>query len=133
MNVVLLIGRLTRDPELRYTQSGKAVANFNLAVDREHSKEKVTDFFRVIVWNKQAENLSKYSGKGRLVAVRGNLQTRSYEDKQQITRQITEVIAERIQYLDWGNKDGNQNQGNNMSVDDEYHGFMVVDDEDVPF
>ncbi len=134
MNVVLLIGRLTRDPELRFTQTGKAVANFSIAVDREFSKEKKTDFFRVNVWGKQAENVSNYMTKGRLVAVRGSLQTSSYEDKNNVTRQVTEVVADRVQFLDWGDRNTNDSKPNTSSAQEpDFSSFSSVEDEDVPF
>ena len=100
MNTVILIGRLTRDPELRYTNSGHAVANFTLAVDRPFSKEKETDFIPIIVWQKQAENCAEYLLKGSQVAVEGRLQVRGYEDKQGNKRSATEVVASSVQFLD---------------------------------
>jgi single-strand DNA-binding protein len=100
MNTVILIGRLTRDPELRYTNSGHAVANFTLAVDRPFSKEKETDFIPIIVWQKQAENCAEYLLKGSQVAVEGRLQVRGYEDKQGNKRTATEVVASSVQFLD---------------------------------
>lgn len=100
MNTVILIGRLTRDPELRYTNSGHAVANFTLAVDRPFSKEKETDFIPIIVWQKQAENCAEYLFKGSQVAVEGRLQVRGYEDKQGNKRTATEVVASSVQFLD---------------------------------
>ena len=100
MNTVILIGRLTRDPELRYTNSGHAVANFTLAVDRPFSKNKETDFIPIIVWQKQAENCAEYLLKGSQVAVEGRLQVRGYEDKQGNKRSATEVVASSVQFLD---------------------------------
>ena len=79
MNVVMLTARLTKDVELRYTQQGKAVATFSVAVDRPYAKDQ-TDFFNIVVWGKTAENCSNYIGKGRLVAIRGMIQNRSYGD-----------------------------------------------------
>lgn len=129
MNSVNLIGRLTRDPELRYTQNGKAVTNFTIAVDRDFSKEKITDFFNIIAWNKQAENLVKYIGKGRLVGVTGSLQTRSYDNKDGVKIHVTEVLANSIQYLDKASGDEKQ-----KVVDDyDFGDFAKVDDDDVPF
>lgn len=100
MNTVILIGRLTRDPELRYTNSGHAVANFTLAVDRPFSKNKETDFIPIIVWQKQAEICAEYLLKGSQVAVEGRLQVRGYEDKQGNKRSATEVVASSVQFLD---------------------------------
>ncbi len=133
MNSVILIGRLTRDPELRFTQSGKAVANLSIAVDREYSKEKKTDFFRVIVWGKQAENVSNYMTKGRLVAVKGSLQTSNYQDKSNITHYVTDVVADRVQFLDWGDKSTNERADSSNGNEVDFSNFSAVEDEDVPF
>ena len=103
MNKVILIGRLTNDPELRHTQNAIPVCQFNLAVNRNYSNEKgerEADFINIIVWRKQAENCSKYVKKGSKVAVEGSIQTRNYEDKNGQKRYITEVVAENIQFLD---------------------------------
>lgn len=102
LNRIVLIGRLTRDPDLRYTPSGSAVANFTLAVDRRQVKdrEKETDFIDVVVWQKLAESCASYIGKGRLVAVDGRLQIRSYENKDGIRVKAAEVVAENVKFLD---------------------------------
>lgn len=97
MNELVLIGRLTKDPELRSTKTGKAVVNFALAVERRH-KEEGADFFSVIVWDKLAELVKQYCSKGDMVAVRGHLQSRSYEAQGQ-KRTATEVVAEEIKFL----------------------------------
>ena len=97
LNNVILIGRLTADPELRYAGEN-AVANFTLAVDRIGSDE--TDFIRIVVWRKQAENVSKYLAKGSLAAVEGRLQIRSYDDKEGVRRIAAEVVARSVQFLD---------------------------------
>ena len=98
-----MIGRLTADPILRYTPTGKAVASFTLAVDRGHKDaqgNKETDFIDTIVWEKQAENVSKYLKKGSLCAVEGRLQIRSYEDQKGNKRKAAEVVASSVQFLD---------------------------------
>lgn len=103
MNRVTLIGRLTADPELRYTLSGKAVAHFTLAVDRRFKNaqgERETDFIRIVAWEKNAEFAANYLTKGRLAGVDGRLQTRTYETPQGERRTIAEVVAEAIQALD---------------------------------
>ena len=103
LNRILLIGRLTADPTLRYTPTGKAVANFTLAVDRgrkDAQGNKETDFIDIIVWEKQAENVSKYVAKGSQVAVEGRLQIRSYEDQKGNKRKAAEVVASSVQFLD---------------------------------
>lgn len=103
LNKVILVGRLARDPELRYTPSGVAVANFTLAVQRPFTNqhgERDTDFIRVVVWRKLAETCANNLAKGRLVAVDGHLQVRSYEGKDGQQRQATEVIANDVRFLD---------------------------------
>jgi len=100
---VILIGRLTRQPELRFTPGGTAVANFTLAVDRPFTNsqgERETDFIRIVVWGKQAETCANYLGKGRLVAVEGRLQVRSYQTPEGESRRVTEVVGENVRFLD---------------------------------
>src|SRR5690554_6189301 len=109
MNSVVLIGRLARDPELRFTASGKAVATFSIAVNRPFSKTKEADFFNVVVWARTAENCANYLAKGRLVGVEGRLQSRSYETKTGEKRYVTEVVANQVEFLEWGNKEGKSN------------------------
>lgn len=102
LNKVVLIGRLVKDPELRNTQSGKAVANFTIAVDRPYvadSGEREADFIPIVAWNKTAENIVKYVGKGRLIAVAGRMQVRNYE-KDNVRHYVTEVIADDVRFLD---------------------------------
>lgn len=103
MNKTFLIGRLTKDPELRYTESNKAIANFTIAIDRQYTNsqgEKETDFINIVTFQKQAENVKKYVSKGSQVAVDGRIQTRNYEDKDGKRIYVTEVIADRVQFLD---------------------------------
>ncbi|MEG1900173.1 MAG: single-stranded DNA-binding protein [Bacilli bacterium] len=110
MNKVILIGRLTKDPELRYTQSNVAVATFSLAVNRNFSNaqgEREADFINIVVWRKQAENIKNYIKQGSQVAVDGRMQTRTYDGEDGKKRYITEVIAENVQFLD--SKNSNQN------------------------
>lgn len=101
MNVVTLVGRLVKDVELRFTQSGKPVGNFTLAVNRDFSREgeAKADFFPIIVWGKQAETCNEYIGKGSLVGVKGRLQVRSYEGKDGTKRYVTEIVAENVSFL----------------------------------
>lgn len=102
VNRVVLVGRLTRDPEVRSTTTGKTVCDFSIAVDRRFQSQdgKETDFFRVIAWGQTAEFVSRYLTKGRLVAVDGRLQWRKYTDSQGISREAVEVVAESVQGLD---------------------------------
>ncbi|MBX5435795.1 MAG: single-stranded DNA-binding protein [Alicyclobacillaceae bacterium] len=103
LNRVVLIGRLTQDPELRYTNSGTPVASFTLAVDRvrtSQSGERETDFIPIVVWQKQAELCSQYLHKGRLAAVDGRLQIRTYENRDGQRVRVAEVVAENVRFLD---------------------------------
>lgn len=103
LNRVVLIGRLVADPELRYTQSGIAVTTFRLAVDRPYTNregERETDFIDVVAWRKLAEICAHNLTKGRLTAVDGRLQVRSYDDSQGIRRRVAEVVAEDVRFLD---------------------------------
>ena len=104
INKVILVGNLGRDPELRYTQSGKAVASFSLATtdrfsNREGERQERTEWHRITVWDKTAENCAQYLSKGRSVYVEGRLQTREWEDKEGQKRRTTEVIAQTVQFL----------------------------------
>lgn len=105
MNSVQLIGRITRDPEVRYTTSGMAVCTFSLAIDRPVKKDeaKKTDFPKVTVFGAQAESCGRFLVKGRLVGVQGRLQTGSYM-KDDIKISTTDVVAERVEFLEWGEK-----------------------------
>lgn len=125
MNNVTLIGRLTKHPEMRYiSDSQTAVATFTLAIDRpvRSGQEKKTDFPRVTVFGKSAENCERYLAKGRLVGVQGRLQTGSYEkDGQRFY--TTDVVADRVEFLEWGDKKEN-------SIPD---GFFAVNEDEIPF
>ena len=105
MNIVTLIGRLTRDPELRYTSSQMAVCTFTLAVDIQTKGEKKADFPRVQVFGKQAENCEKFLKKGMLCGVQGRLSTGSYQDKNGNTVYTTDVAADRVEFLEWAEKE----------------------------
>lgn len=141
MNHIVLIGRLTRDPELRYIAgSGTPVANFSLAVDRDFNGkdgQKQTDFINIEVWNKSAENCSNFLSKGSLVAISGALRIENYENQQGEKRSITKVRANTVQFLDSKNKKAGDNgqsftpSFNPSSLDPQ--GFQALDDEDVPF
>ena len=129
LNRVVLIGRLTKDPELKYTPNGTAVASFTLAVDRFRTNaqgERETDFIPIVVWQKQAENCANYLGKGSLAAVDGRMQVRTYDGKDGQRRWITEVIADTVRFLD---KKGESKGPETSSAISEV-GFS---DEDIPF
>lgn len=106
MNSVILIGRLVRDPELKYTANGVAVCNFTLAVDRVFSKDKEADFIPIVVWGKIGEACGNNLGKGRLVAVEGRLQIRNYETQDGQKRKVAEVVANSVQFLDRAKESG---------------------------
>jgi len=127
LNKVVLIGRITKDIELRYTPNGVATATFYLAVTRNFKNqngEYDADFIPVQVWRKQAENCAKYLGKGRLVAVAGRIQTRSYEQDGQ-RRYTWEVVADEVQFLDRGEKKEQTDVPGFDNVD--------MDDSELPF
>lgn len=137
LNRIVLIGRLTADPALRYTQSGKAVTRFTLAVDRRPrggQAERETDFIDVVVWEKLGELCANHLGKGRLVAVEGRLQVRSYDAQDGTRRKAAEVVAENVQFLDWP-KEGERAPGASRtqpgSVPEDIADIDV--DDDVPF
>ena len=128
MNKVILLGRLTRDPEVRYTQTTNTlVASFTLAVNRRFVKqgeERQTDFINIVAWDKTGEFVSKYFKKGQQVAVVGRLQTRSYQDNNNQTRYVTEVIAEEVYFAD-SNKNENDTNANEQ--------FEKINTGDLPF
>jgi single-strand DNA-binding protein len=104
VNKVILIGNLGRDPELRYTQGGQAVANFSVATTekfsgRDGTPQERTEWHRVVVWGKQGENCAQYLSKGRSVYVEGSLRTQEWEDREGNKRRTTEVVAQRVQFL----------------------------------
>ena len=113
MNNVVLIGRLTKDIELRYTQSQMAVATFTLAVDRfsKPGEERKADFIRITVFGKQAENCDRYLSKGRQTCVQGRIQTGSYTNKDGQTVYTTDVVADRVEFIGGGSRDGGSSSG----------------------
>ncbi len=152
LNRITLIGRLVRDPELRYTSNGTPVSNFTLAVERNYKNrqgERDVDFIKIVTWRKLAETCAQHLGKGRMVAVEGRLQIRKSE-KENRTYINPEVIADNVQFLDWpGNNSGgrsgnnamnNQNSSRNMNSKNNYSSqnnnqdnFEEDEDFDVPF
>ncbi len=142
MNKVCLVGRLTRDPELRFVPgSGTPVATFTLAVDRNFKNkqgEKEADFISIVTWRKLAELCANYLGKGRLVAVAGRIQSRSWEDDTGQRRYKTEVVADEVTFLDKGTGTGTGGGGNfkeyskdESGSDDDF--FPIEEDSDLPF
>lgn len=137
MNKVILIGRLTRDPELRYTANNKAVCDFTIATNRPivRDGEKVADFINCRVWNKTAENLTKYQNKGNLIAVIGRMQVDRYEDKEGNTRYSNYVLVEDLEYLE-RKKENNQEEVKeieNFSTTTEVQQQFDYTEEELPF
>lgn len=148
MNQTIITGRLTKDPELRYIPStGKAVANFTVAVDREFGKEKKTDFFDCQIWDKLAENVANYLHKGSKCLVMGSMQQRSYE-KEGRKIYIWELIANKVEFLDSKNQSQQQQTGiepndvagSNFRKENGYtppsfddKGYKELDEQEIPF
>ena len=136
VNKVILIGNLGKDPEVRFTQTGSAVANFSIATseqwnDRDGTRQERTEWHNIVVWGKQAETCGQYLAKGRQVYVEGSIRTRSYDDKSGNKRYITEIVAQRIRFLGGG---GGTRMAPEMesSGADEMSGAPALDD-DIPF
>lgn len=131
MNSAILVGRLTKDPELRYIPgTGTPVATFSIAVDRAFvNKEgkKETDFFNIVVYGKPGENCANYTSKGSLVAIKGSIQNRTFETQTGEKRYITEIVAERVEFLSSKKSENPSNKDQNTS------GFQALDDDDIPF
>ncbi|MBR2861570.1 MAG: single-stranded DNA-binding protein [Clostridia bacterium] len=140
MNRAMLIGRLTKDPELRATGSGIAVCTFTLAVDRRFanrdSQTREADFIPVVVWRAQAENCAKYLHKGSQAAICGSIQTRTYDAPDGTKRYITEVVADEVQFLGRPNNgDNNEDAARAASLGNSPFGdnMQAVEDEEIPF
>lgn len=139
MNNVNIIGRLTRSPEMRYLNSGVAVANFSIAIDKQLSKDKkqefeaqgkpTADFINVVAWNKTAEFVAENLDKGLMVGVNGRLESGRYENDQGQTIYTTDVNAQSITMIEWKNREetNNSNQNNN------FQDFNPVENTDIPF
>lgn len=132
MNKVILCGRMTKDPDLKFTPgAGTAIASFGLAVERNYVNKDTgkpdTDFINIMVFGKRAEAISNHMRKGRLLLVQGRLQIRSYE-KDGIKRYVTEVVAEEVDFIDWG---GNKKEGSKEI--DYVTDVTPIDDDDIPF
>lgn len=140
LNQVVLIGRLTKDPELRYTPSGVAVAQFTLAVDRPFTNqngEREADFIPIVVWKAVAENVANYVKKGHQVAVTGRIQVRNYENNEGRRVYVTEVVGQYVQFLtntsNGTSQTGDrQNSTNNQGTNSAGDGWNISD-EDLPF
>lgn len=137
LNKVILIGRLARDPELRYTPSGKPVARFALAVERPFANqmgEREVDFINIVTWQRLAEVCANNLGKGRLVAVDGRLQVRSYEGQDGRRRWMTEVVANDVRFLDWPKQGQQQAAGSGEGFGTTDLGDEIdFNEDDLPF
>ena len=137
MNKVILVGNLTRDPELSETPSGIAVCRFSIAVSRDYANAdgtRETDFFNITVWRGRAENCGKYLKKGNKVAVVGSLQNRSYEDKDGIKRNVTDVVANEVEFLTPKSAQGESSDDASVSsAKRERPQLEAIDDNQLPF
>jgi single-strand DNA-binding protein len=129
LNTAILMGRLVKDPEMRSTQSGTPVCSFTLAVNRR-GKDDGTDFIDIVAWSKTAEFVSKYFQKGQLVAVKGRIQTRTWEDQNNNKRKSTEIVAEEVHFAESKKSGGNEQVGDPIMG-----GFAPLSDasDDLPF
>ena len=142
INNVVLVGRLTKDVELRYTPANQAVATFTLAVNRTFKNangEREADFINVVIWRQAAENLANWAKKGALLGITGRIQTRNYENTQGQRVYVTEVVAENFQMLESRNQQQGQSQNNQQqqfaNQPDPFSGGtpMNLSDDDLPF
>ena len=135
MNKVILIGRLTKDPELKYTSSDIANTTFSIAVDRPFTNqdgEREADFINIVVWRKQAENCKNYLTNGSQVAIEGRIQTRNYDDQDGNKKYITEVVADSVQFLSTKKSETTEEtQSDNSIIDIDIP--VEITDEDLPF
>lgn len=135
MNKVCLIGRLVRDPELKFTPgTGTAVCTYTLAIDRKVANKdgkREADYINIVSWGKQGENVANYITKGKLIAVNGRMQVRSYEAKDKTKRYVTEIVSEEVQFLEKGN--GKPSQNNSNQNYDFSEDMTPIDDGEIPF
>ena len=134
MNHVVLMGRLARDPELKYSQSGKAFSRFTVAVNREFNREEA-DFINCTAWGKTAETIAEYLRKGRRIALQGRISVSSYEQNGE-KRWSTEVVVDRFEFVDTANSGGKENsqiQKSESSFTNNNDNDEIMDDEDFPF
>ena len=130
INKAILMGRLTRDPVIRHTDSGKAVCNFTVAIDNGYGEEKSADFISCVAWNKTAEFVDKYFAKGRMIIVVGRIQARTWEDRDGKKNYVTEVVASEVAFGE-SKKDAASNSAGHTAAGDD---FTPIDsDDDLPF
>jgi single-strand DNA-binding protein len=138
VNKVMLIGNLGKDPEVRFTAGGRAVARFPLATsevwnDAEGQRQERTEWHNVVVWGKQAETCGQYLAKGRQVFVEGSVRTRQYDDKEGNRRYMTEIIAQRVQFLGGGGGRGAESRGGGVPDEPPVPAPGGAEDDDIPF
>ena len=136
INNVVLVGRLVRDPELRYTPNNQAVATFSLAVNhnfKSQNGEREADFINCVIWRQQAENLANWAKKGALIGITGRIQTRSYENQQGQRVYVTEVIADSFQLLERRDNGAKQQATDNNKYFSQNTAPMDISDDDLPF
>ena len=137
MNKVILIGRLTRDPELKTTTTGVSVTTFSIAVERNYVNEETgqrdADFINCLSWRKQAENIARYCTKGSQIAVEGRIQVRSYEDRDGNRRFVTEVVADNVTFLSPKKKEEVEEQQEESNVDFNFEDEIELTEDDLPF
>ena len=127
MNHVTLMGRLTRDPELKYSQAGKAYCRFTVAINREFNREEA-DFINCLAFGKTAETIAEWLGKGRRIALQGRIQTGNYENKNGDKVNTFEVVADKFEFVDSARSETNKNQSYSNNNDD-----VLDDNDDFPF
>lgn len=133
INKVILMGRLTRDPELRHTGDGKPICNFSIAISNGYGEEQKTDFINCVAWNKSAEFVEKYFTKGRMIIVIGRIQTRTWEGQDGKKNYVTEVVASEVSFGEKKREsEENVNDGKEIEESD---GFVALDGtpDDLPF
>lgn len=142
VNLAILVGNLGKDPEVRFTPSGRAVANFPIATSemwtgQDGNRQERTEWHNIVVWGKQAESCGQYLSKGRQVFVQGSIRTRSYDDKEGNKRYVTEIVAQRVQFLGGGSGAGAGGRPAQQQEDQGYGesgGFQTPPiDDDIPF
>ena len=134
INTVTLVGRITKDLELRQTQNGKSYCNFTIACNRMKQEDGTqdADFINCIVWNKQAENLCSYMEKGSLIGAEGKLQTRTYDDTEGNKRFVMDVVVLKVTFLEFKNN-GQQQQSNYQPQNNDFNNNVDISDDDLPF
>ena len=138
MNKVILIGRLTRDPELKTTTTGVSVTTFSIAVERNYVNEETgqrdADFINCLSWRKQAENIARYCSKGSQIALEGRIQVRSYDDRDGNRRFVTEVVADNVTFLSTKKKEEEvEEQQEESNVDFNFEDEIELTEDDLPF